>query len=266
MVAIFRTYEELKREGAVFALEEPEVFLHPHRARYFAGVLRSLTERGNQVFLTTHSPIFVALDQPDSVAIVRRTEADGTTVGQSAKVALAADDRRALRLLTEFDTQRNELFFARCVLLVEGVTEKIALPLLFRALGHDANRLGISVVEVGGKTKLPLFASVCTALKIPFVALADHDVREVDTSVSEVQQRKQHEKNTNHERWNADIKKACPASLLFWLKPNFETECGLPHAEGEKIDRALERFAAAGETDVTDILRRVIAKVVELAR
>lgn len=218
------------------------------------------------MFLTTHSPIFVSLDQPESVALVRRTEADGTTVGQTTKVALADNDRRALRLLTEFDTQRNELFFARCVLLVEGGTEKVAMPLLFRALGHDVNRLGISVIEVGGKTKLPLFASVCTALKIPFVVLADHDAREVDPFVSEAQQKAQREKNTKHDRWNADIEKACQASPLFWMNPNFETECGLPHAEGEKIDRALERFSAAEELDVPDILRPVIAKVLELAR
>jgi len=266
VVAIFRTFEELKKEGAVFALEEPEVFLHPHRARYFAAVLRSLAERGNQVFLTTHSPIFVQLDQPESVAIVRRTEADGTAVRQTTKVALAADGRRALRLLTEFDTQRNELFFARCVLLVEGATEKVALPLAFRALGHDVNRLGISVVEVGGKTKIPLFASVCTALKIPFVTLADHDVMEVKASASAGEQRNRRERNTEHERWNADIERACPAGAVFWMKPTFEMELGLPHAEAEKIDRALERFSGMTETDVPVVLRPVVEKAVEMAR
>ena len=197
---------------------------------------------------------------------MRRTEADGTRVGQTTKVALAADDRRALRLITEFDTQRNELFFARCALLVEGGTEKAALPLLFRALGHDVNRLGISVVEVGGKPKLPLFISVCTALKIPYVVLADRDVREVDGSWSEAQQKKQREANTKHGRGNADITNNSPGDVLFWMTPDFETACGLPHSDAEKIDRALERFSAAAETDVPDVLRPVIAKVVELAR
>jgi len=59
VVAIFRTYEELKKEGAVFAIEEPEAFLHPQKARYFSSVLRSLADKGNQVFLTTHSPVFL---------------------------------------------------------------------------------------------------------------------------------------------------------------------------------------------------------------
>ena len=266
VVAIFRTYEELKKEGAVFALEEPEAFLHPHRARYFAAVLRSLTEKGNQVFLTTHSPIFVQLDHPESVALVRRTETEGTTVHQTSKVELAPDDRRALRLLTEFDTQRNELFFARCVLLVEGATEKVAVPLAFRALGHDVNRLGISVVEVGGKTKLPLFASVCCALAIPFVVVADLDVRDADASWSGARQKKVREDNAKHVRWNADIETRCRADALFWMKPDFETELGLPHAEAEKIDRALERLSGATERDIPDALRPVIERVLELAR
>jgi hypothetical protein len=58
----------------------------------------------------------------------------------------------------------------------------------------------------------------------------------------------------------------CPGDMLFWMKPDFETACGLPHAETEKIDRALERFSAAGAADVPGVLRSVIAKVVELAR
>ena len=29
VIAIFRTYEEIKKEGAIFAIEEPEVYLHP---------------------------------------------------------------------------------------------------------------------------------------------------------------------------------------------------------------------------------------------
>ncbi len=266
VVAIFRTYEELKREGAVFGLEEPEVFLHPHRARYFAGVLRSLSEKGNQIFLSTHSPIFVQLDRPEAIALVRRTEAEGTTVRQAPKAALAEDDRKTLRLLTEFDTQRNELFFARSVLLVEGSTERIALPLMFRALGHDLNRLGISVVEVGGKTKLPLFAKVCSAMGIPFAVLVDHDVKGIEAAWSEELRKKTHERNKKHQAWNRDIEAACPGEVLFWMRPDLETELGLPHDEAEKVDQAFRRFSGAMAEAIPDALRKVIEKVVELAR
>lgn len=266
VVACFRTYEELKREGAVFAIEEPEVFLHPHRARYFAGVLRGLSEKGNQVVVTTHSPIFVQLDQPETVALVRRTESHGTTVKQAAVHALAENDRKALRLLTEFDTQRNELFFARSVLLVEGATEKLLLPLIFEKLGYDLNRLGISVVEVGGKTKIPLFAKICRAMEIPFVVLADYDVKEINPSWSEKRKKREKESNRKHERWNQNITAACDQGTLFWATPDLESVLGLPHEESEKVDRAFEWVRNAAEQEVPDVLRAVVTKTVELAR
>jgi len=263
VVAIFRTYEELKKEGAVFALEEPEVFLHPQRARYFAQVLRSLAERGNQVFVSTHSPVFVQLDQPETVALVRRTQREGTRVHQAKRTDLADDDRRALRLLTEFDTQRGELFFARSVLLVEGGTEKLVMPLVFRALGHDLNRLGISVVEVGGKTKLPLFVRVCRALDIPVVVLVDHDVREIGAEWSAARQEREEERNARHKRWNQAIEEAVGDWALFWMRPDFEAEAGLPRDDAEKLDRALEHFHEVGERNIPEVLVEAVRATAE---
>ena len=138
VVGIFRTYEEMKREGAVFLVEEPEVFLHPQKAPYFAGVLARLAEQGNQVMVSTHCPVFVGLDRPESVAVVRRTEERGTWVRRPGKVELAASERQALRLMTEFDTQRSELFFAE-VGLPQGDEEKVdqALKRFAQAAAKD---------------------------------------------------------------------------------------------------------------------------------
>lgn len=47
VVAIFRAYQELNRQGAIIAIEEPEVFLHPHRQRFFNKVLSDLARSGN---------------------------------------------------------------------------------------------------------------------------------------------------------------------------------------------------------------------------
>ena len=62
------------------------------------------------------------------------------------------------RVMTEFDAARSELFLARAVVLVEGLTEKLVLPFVFAALGHDVDRDAISIIECGGKPNLPLFA------------------------------------------------------------------------------------------------------------
>ena len=250
VVAIFRTYEQFKKEGAVFAIEEPEVFLHPQKARYFEGVLQSLATAGNQVILTTHSPVFVRVHQPESVVIIRRTADRGTWASQAKLVEIADDDRRALRLMTEFDAQRNELFFARKVFFVEGATEKIVLPLAFRARGYDINQLGISVIECGGKTKLPIFVRVVKALGIPYVVLADHDVRDIPPDAEQKRKEKLEQRNRDHRRWNTDLENVCDVGRLFWMKPTFEGELGLPKDESNKIDRALAKFSNISKDEI----------------
>ena len=261
VVGIFRTYEEMKKEGAIFVVEEPEIFLHPQKARYFAGVLGRLAEQGNQVMVSTHSPVFVQIDRPETVAVVRRTAEKGTWVRKAAKVDLAATERQALRLMTEFDAQRNELFFAKRVMFVEGMTEKIALPLAFRALGTDINREGVSVVECGGKTKLPLFVRVAKALEIPYVVLADHDVKEITIDWSDTRKKAEEERNKKHLQWNADLEKVADKDRLFFLKPSFEAELGLPESEDEKVDNALKRFESAKAADIPACLKGPIERL-----
>ena len=261
VVAIFRTYEEMKKEGAVFAIEEPEAFLHPQKARYFASVLRSLADKDNQVFLTTHSPVFVQLHKPESVAVVRRTPEEGTRVHQAEKVDLADDDRKALRLMTEFDSQRNEMFFARRVMFVEGNTEKVALPLVFRALEIDVNKENISVVECGGKTKIPLFVKVAKVFRIPYVVLVDHDIQEIKEDWSDKRKEKERERNKKHGSWNSTILDVADGSRTFWMKPDFEGELGLPRDESSKIDQALSRFDEATDEDIPDCLRDPVEKL-----
>jgi len=263
VVAIFRTYEEMKREGAIFAIEEPEVFLHPQKARYFESVLQRLAKSGNQIFLTTHSPVFVQVHRPESVAIIRRTEKRGSWACEARIDDLTTESRQMLRLLTEFDTERKELFFAKAVMLVEGNTEKVALPLAFHAMGADINRLGISIVEVGGKTKFSLFARVLGALGIPYVILADHDIREIKPEWNPKRQESESQRNAKHAHWNTDIESVCTDSSLFWLRPDFEAVLGLPKNESEKIDRAFETFMNATAEDIPDCLRKPIEALLD---
>jgi putative ATP-dependent endonuclease of the OLD family len=247
VIAIFRTYQELQREGAIFAIEEPEVFLHPHRARFFVATLRNLVESGlNQVFLSTHSPVFVPVDRYQDIAIVRKTLVAGTTVTQTGDLAMDTCSKDYLRLITEFDSQRSELFFASRVLLVEGYTERIVFPLVFRALGIDVNREAISVVECQGKTKMPLFAKILTALQIPFVVIHDDDVQEINPDWTQTRQDSVRHENTNHRKWNAQIADAVgDPSRVFVLCPKFEGICGLPNREDTKLQRALDLFSSA---------------------
>ena len=61
------------------------------------------------------------------------------------------------------------------MLFVEGRTEKLAFPFIFRALGFDADQEAIAIVDCAGKGNMPLFAEICNACEIPYVVVHDRD-------------------------------------------------------------------------------------------
>ena len=73
------------------------------------------------------------------------------------------------------------MFFAKGIVLVEGATEKFAFPYAGRLLGIDIDRYVISVIECGGKGNLITFAKVASAFEIPYVVVADDDIKDVST-------------------------------------------------------------------------------------
>src|SRR5687768_17722648 len=87
----------------------------------------------------------------------------------------------SFRALAEFDAERAEMFLSRAVLLVEGLTEKLALPFVFEALGYEPDSEGILALETGGKANMPLFARICNECGIPYVFFfqADDGIRNV---------------------------------------------------------------------------------------
>jgi predicted ATP-dependent endonuclease of OLD family len=138
----------------VLLIEEPELYLSPHAQRHLFRVLRSLARHGNQILYSTHAPVFLSVDRLEELALVRHHPERGTTLFQPEPL----DESEAFRVLSEFDSDRAELFLARAALLVEGRTEKLTFPLVFEALGVEPDKEGVIVLECGGKGNIPLFA------------------------------------------------------------------------------------------------------------
>ena len=157
LVAAIEGLCERGQTGLVLLIEEPELFLPPQSQRYLHRLLRTFAEAGNQVLYSTHSAAFLDVGRLDELALVEWGPNEGTTIVHPQPLPAAA----SFRALSELDAERSELFLARAALLVEGRTEKMTLPFVFRALGHDPDRLGISIVECGGKPNIPLFVRIC---------------------------------------------------------------------------------------------------------
>jgi predicted ATPase len=215
--------------GVVFLIEEPELFLRPHTQRYLYRRLRALAAGGNQVIYSTHAPAFLNVARLEELVLVHYSARRGTHIVQPEP--LEADE--AFRVVSEFDAERSELFLARAAILVEGRTEKLVLPSIFAALGRDADRAQISIVECGGKSNIPVFARICKACRIPFVVVHDRDAQPGEQPIpAEVE-------------LNRLIASLAGRGRTIVLEPDFEGVTGL-RGHSNKPERAWEHFTTPG--------------------
>jgi predicted ATPase len=212
--------------GLVLLIEEPELYLRPQAQRYLYRLLREFSLSGNQVIYSTHSPAFLNVTRMEELVFVEHLGRTGTRAHQPKPVSADED----FRVVTEFDAARSELFLARAAVLVEGLTEKLVLPFVFSALGHDVDREAISIIECGGKPNIPLFARICRATEIPFVVVHDSD-------------RKKSGRLTSAERGlNALIANTAGEERVIVLDPDFEAVAGLA-GRRNKPEHAWRQFA-----------------------
>jgi len=229
-----------RQAGLLLLIEEPELYLRPQAQRYLYRLLREFALAGNQVIYSTHSPAFLNVARLDELVFVERLPRTGTRALQPKPMSADED----FRVMTEFDAARSELFLARAVVLVEGLTEKLVLPFVFAALGHDVDREAISIVECGGKPNLPLFARICRATGIPFLVMHDSD-------------RKTSGKLAAAERaLNALIAETAGIDRVIVLDPDFEAVSGLV-GNRHKPERAWREFAARSAAEMPPELVRV---------
>ena len=175
VLAILKAFEERRKQGAILLIEEPEMFLHPQMQRSLYKTFREIAKT-NQIIYTTHSPHFISIPEYNEVVIVRKGT-EGTTTRCSN---LPTDAKRREKLIKELDPERNELFFASRLLLVEGDTEKLALPEYAKRLSLDLDRAGATIVEVGGKRNLSEFAQIAASFDIPTGIVYDDDFSDFD--------------------------------------------------------------------------------------
>jgi putative ATP-dependent endonuclease of the OLD family len=249
IIAALDACREAEIAGVLLLVEEPELYLGPQRQRYLYRALRRFVEAGNQVVYSTHAATFLNAARLDEVVFVERLESTGTRVARPAPLTAETD----FRVLSEFDAERSELLLARAALLVEGLTEKLAFPFVFAALGFDADREGITIVECGGKANIPLFARVCAAAGVPCVAVHDRDARPG--------RRPRLSERVN----NALVREAAGAERTIVVEPDFE---GLAHLPGgaRKPEQAWHRFASLGAAQMPEPLTRAARLSIELAR
>lgn len=169
--------------GSLLAIEEPEIYLHPHGRRVISDRLDAFLDgHKNQVILTTHSPEFICSPHEDiNLIIVKR---DTETFAKN----FSFDDVKTKQILIK--KQNAEMFFADAVILVEGadkyILESIAEEFgtkiriysngIKKDLGRNwLNDYNISIINCGGKHEFWKYVKISNEFKIPWLLIADFD-------------------------------------------------------------------------------------------
>ncbi len=148
-------------------IEEPEAHLHPQMQQVFVEQIRETIEKtliddGIQVqlIISTHSSHMVAeagLNVKRSFERIRyfnRYKLDGKTVIEVKDFndfKKIEGDPDTFRFLKQYlNLHKCDLFFADKVIMVEGITEKILMPLFIRKVATKLENEYVSIIEVGG--------------------------------------------------------------------------------------------------------------------
>lgn len=170
-IAIARAYAKIVQQPLILAIEEPELYLHPHGCRHFYKILKELSQDSVQVIYTTHERSFVNVADLDSILLVKK-ENGGTRV-YTCRNSIAGID--TIKAASKFDEELNEVFFADKVILVEGPDDKIACKLALEKVGIELDKHNISVVDCGGNTGIKPMVEVLQNFNIDTYVLMDED-------------------------------------------------------------------------------------------
>lgn len=247
--------------SAFFAIEEPELFLHPHAQRDLASAIRALAEpAGRQVFLCTHSTHFVDLDHYREVVIINK-DGGGTAVRQCEKDlfegAAAKERKRRLHMARWVNPDRAEMFFADRVVFVEGETEKTSFAFLAQRLGRSGRQ--VSVVDVGGKDNLLLYVELAKAFSFDYRVVHDEDPVPAACPPDKKAGR-EHTFALNGEIAGLVGAEAAGTRVLM-LSPNFEGVAGISATQADvkgKSLAALEHFEGKSNDEIPARLREVV--------
>lgn len=252
-------------ESVIFAMEEPELFLHPHAQRRLAQSLRDISETADhQVFACTHSTHFVDLARYQEIGIVSKADvAVGSQVRQCTGELFAGEDladrKRRFHMAQWVNPDRAEMFFARRVVLVEGETEKVLLPYLATRLGLlDTD---VSIVDCGAKHNLALYVAIAKAFQLPYLVVHDEDP--IPDPVPESWDDTKREAKSRTYALNAELANLVEAPLgrIEVLSPDLEGASGVSKTQGEKKGKALaalDYFAGQGGDQIPDRLKEIV--------
>jgi hypothetical protein len=185
LLALHRLQSEAAKNpniNYIFAIEEPESFLHPQKQKALYESIRKSHTANLSTLVTTHSPFIVADTPFQTIGLVRKKEGFSQLTVPEIK-----DDREKQIFEAHASEVNSQIFFAKKIILVEGESDKLVLrELLEKKFGqrhHD-----FSVLSAGGNRHFSPYLRMLLSIKdagIPFMVVTDFDslTKETDRAI-----------------------------------------------------------------------------------
>lgn len=150
-------------KSLVIMIEEPESHMHPQMQQVFIRGVKDLLKREKlknidiQIIITTHSSHVIAesgLDEEDGFHQLRyfgRDDKGNHFHRDFNKFKTTEKEKDTFQFLRKYLTlHKCDLFFADKVIMVEGLTERLLLPLMIKKVSSSLDEEYITLIEVGG--------------------------------------------------------------------------------------------------------------------
>lgn len=148
MLSIIQAYAEYRRENGldnnfVFLIDEAELHLHPSAQRALKTALSDISERGDQVFLNTHSSVLVVDERKNQKTFVVK-KSDGIT-----NITQVSDSEKPSIIFDLLGGSPSDLLLPGNILIVEGYSDAIFLRQIVNKFYPDLSAR-IQIVPANG--------------------------------------------------------------------------------------------------------------------
>jgi predicted ATP-dependent endonuclease of OLD family len=136
----------------ILAIEEPEAHLHPAMQYKFLKFLKENNKnKAKQIFITSHSPSITSAVELDNIICLNRLDDGQLNIAYIGRV-FGTDEQDSKAYVQRFlDATKSDMLFSKSVVLVEGITEQLLLPVFAEYKGESLESEHVSVINIGGR-------------------------------------------------------------------------------------------------------------------